>query len=221
MRLLLLEDDQDLAEALVQGLKQKDFLVDWVNEGKPVEFFSFEPAYDLIIIDLGLPNISGLQVLKSLRKANINTPVIILTAQDTTEDCIEALNHGADDYMTKPFDLNELEARIRALCRRISGRSEATIHYKNLSLDPLAHTVALDGKLIYLPRREFSLLEKLLENTGKVLSRDHLMASLYNWNEEVDSNAIEVHIHNLRKKLDLLSLRTIRGVGYLLEKEQK
>lgn len=220
MRLLLIEDDQDLAEAIIAGLNQKEFMVDWLKEGKSSEFFSHQLEYDLIILDLGLPKIPGIEVLKGIRKAKITTPIIILTAQDTIEDCVEALNLGADDYMSKPFDLTELIARIRALTRRSLGRAEAIIHYKNLALNPISHQLMIDDKELYLPRREFYLLQKFLENQGKVLSREQLMSSIYNWDEEVDSNTLEVHIHNLRKKIDNLNLRTIRGIGYILEKEK-
>jgi two-component system response regulator QseB len=218
MRLLLIEDDQDLADAMISGLSQKSFIIDWIAEGKPIEFFKLHDSYDVILLDLGLPNISGLQVLKSIRDAKINTPVIILTAKDTTEDCIHGLNLGADDYISKPFDLNELIARIRALSRRSLGRADVKLQYKNLSLNPISHQVTLNHEEVYLPRREYFLLQKFLENVGKVLSRDVLMQSIYNWDDEVDSNTLEVHIHNLRKKLECLSLRTIRGVGYILEK---
>jgi two-component system response regulator QseB len=221
MKLLLIEDDTDLAEALISALKHKEFIVEWVNHGISPNFFSSDNEYNLIILDLGLPHISGLDVLKSIRRANINTPVMVLTARDTKDDCVEALNYGADDYMTKPFDLNELIARIRALSRRSAGRAEASIVYKNIVLNPVSHTVTVDEQQVYLPRREFNLLQKFLENIGKVLTRDQLTTSIYNWDDEVDSNALEVHIHNLRKKISSFSLRTIRGIGYILEKENK
>lgn len=220
MRLLLIEDDQDLADAIISGLKQKDFLVDWISEGKSQEFFYPEMGYDVIILDLGLPNIPGLKVLQFIRKAQVKTPIIILTARDSTDDCIEALNLGADDYMTKPFDLNELIARLRALDRRFNGRTETSLQYKNLILDPAAHTLTVDSNEIYLPRREFFLLQKFLENIGKVIARENLMQSIYSWEEEIDSNSLEVHIHNIRKKFEFLSLRTIRGIGYILEKDK-
>lgn len=218
MRLLLIEDDQDLAEAIIAALHQKKFVIDWLKEGKTTENFSYDDNYDLIILDLGLPKVSGIEILKSIRKAKIALPIIILTAQDSTDDCITALNLGADDYMSKPFDLNELIARIRALTRRSLGRAESVIQYENIVLDPISHQVKVEEKIIYLPRREFTLLQKFLENQGKVLSREQLMASIYTWDEEVDSNTLEVHIHNLRKKFENLKLRTIRGIGYILEK---
>ena len=220
MRILLIEDDQDLADAVASGLRQNNFVVDWINEGKPQAFFTNKFEYNFVILDLGLPNIPGLKVLKYIRGAKLSVPVIVVTARDTTDDCVEALNSGADDYITKPFDLNELIARIRALSRRSLGRTDTVLEYKNLKLDPHAHTVFVDDQQVFLPRREFTLLEKLLENVGKVLNRETLTNSIYNWNEELDSNALEVHIHSLRKKFNFLNLRTIRGIGYLLEKVQ-
>lgn len=219
MRLLLVEDDPDLADAIITGLKQKSFIIDWINEGKSALQYTQETDYALIILDLGLPDISGLQVLSKLRLHQIHTPVLILTAKDTTEDTIEGLNQGADDYMSKPFDLNELIARIGALTRRSTGRPVSVIQYKHLILDPLNHTLLVNQKNVYLPRREFNLLQTLLENQGKVLSREKLMQNLYSWDDEVDSNTLEVHMHNLRKKLNINSIRTIRGIGYILEKE--
>ncbi len=146
--------------------------------------------------------------------------MIILTARDSVEDRIKGLDSGADDYISKPFDMNELSARVRALTRRSQGRADALLHYRNLTLDPAAHAVYLDNELMNLPRREYSLLYKLLENQGNVLSREQLMQSIYGWDEDVDSNALEVHIHNLRKKLNANFIRTIRGVGYIVEKAE-
>jgi two-component system response regulator QseB len=220
MRILLIEDYHDLAEAIIAGLTQKQFMVDWLKEGKTADYFIHQTNIDIIILDLGLPKIPGIDVLKSIRKAKITTPIIVLTAQDSIEDCVQALNLGADDYMSKPFDLNELIARIRALTRRSLGRAQVNIHYKNITLDPISHTVTINEEIKYLPRREFTLLQKFLEHQGKVLSREQLMNSIYSWDEEVDSNTLEVHIHNLRKKFESLNLRTIRGIGYILEKVQ-
>lgn len=219
MRLLLVEDDSDLADAIITSLRQKSFTIDWVNEGKHALHYVQEVDYALIILDLGLPDIPGLQVLQNLRSHQIETPVIILTARDTTEDTVEGLNQGADDYMSKPFDLNELIARISALTRRSTGRPTPIIQYKHLKLDPINHILLVNQKNVYLPRREFNLLQILLENQGKVLSREKLMQHLYSWDNEVDSNTLEVHMHNLRKKLNINSIRTIRGIGYILEKE--
>ncbi len=218
MKILLVEDDLDLAEALLNGLQKNHLTVEWVRDGKTAEEKIFDNSYHLMILDLGIPKVSGLELLKHVRQAKIKLPIIVLTARDTTEDCVQALNHGADDYMTKPFDLSELIARIHAHTRRAFGHENSILRYHNIELDPQAHTVKLNNELIYLPRREFSLLKKFLENPGKVLSRATLMQSMYNWDDEVDSNTLEVHIHNLRKKLDTHFIRTIRGIGYILEK---
>jgi len=174
----------------------------------------------LVILDLGLPKLSGLKMLQSVRQVGDRMPVIILTARESIEDRVQGLDMGADDYMIKPFDLNELSARVRALIRRSQGRADTVIQYKNITLDPAAHTVMLDDQIINVPRREFALLQKLLENSGQALSRDQLMQSIYGWNEDVDSNALEVHIHNLRKKLNANFIRTIRGIGYMAEKDE-
>jgi two-component system response regulator QseB len=173
----------------------------------------------LIILDLGLPKLSGMSFLQTIRNEGNTTPVIIVTARDSIEDRVKGLDSGADDYIIKPLDLNELSARIRALTRRSQGRAETIIQYKNINLDPASHSVYMDGALVNLPRREFALLQKLLENCGQVLSREQLMQSIYGWVEEVESNTLEVHIHYLRKKLNANFIRTIRGVGYMIEKE--
>ena len=219
MRLLLVEDDLHLGEAVKAGLTQQGFLVDWLTDGLSAKTAVKTESFDLILLDLSLPKLSGLEVLKSLRASGNKTPVLVLTARDTVEDKILGLDSGADDYLPKPFDLFELGARVRALVRRSQGRAEALIHYRNLTLNPFAHEVLLDNKLVTLPRREFTLLQILLENVGQVLSRDKLTQALYGWDQEIDSNTLEVHIYNLRKKLDAYYIRTIRGVGYIIEKE--
>ncbi|MEM1244440.1 MAG: response regulator transcription factor [Pseudomonadota bacterium] len=217
MRLLLVEDDQMLGDGVKKGLLQNGYTVDWVKDGnKAAKTLKLE-EYDIIVLDIGLPEKSGLDVLREFRRAGKKTPVLILTALETIEDRVKGLDSGADDYLTKPFDLNELCARLRALQRRYSNRAETRITYKQLTLDPAAHTVTLSGEEINLARREFALLHKLLRNIGQVLSREQLAQSLYGWEEDVDSNAVEVHVHNLRKKLGNEYIRTIRGVGYLIE----
>lgn len=218
MNILLIEDDAALADALKIGLEKHDFHVEWASDAHLAKAFIKENNYHLIILDIGLPLMSGLDFLKGFRKSDIQTPVIVLTARDKTEDCVNALNAGADDYMTKPFDLSELIARIHAKIRRRTGTSQSILQYQHIELDTEAHTVKIDQKPVYLARREFSLLKKFLENPGKVLSRETLMQAIYDWNDEVDSNTLEVHIHNLRKKLDTHLIRTIRGIGYILEK---
>jgi two-component system response regulator QseB len=221
MRILLVEDDELLGDAAKAGLSQYGYTVDWLKDGESAKLALKNESFDLVVLDLGLPKLSGLGLLRDVRASGNPTPVIILTARDTVEDRVKGLDCGADDYLTKPFDMDELTARVRALIRRSSGRADATIHYRNIELDPAAHSVTLDGEEVNVPRREFALLQKLLENSGHVLSREQLMQSVYGWEEDVDSNALEVHIHNLRKKLNATFIRTIRGVGYLIEKESK
>lgn len=218
MRILLVEDDYQLGDAVKTGLMQFGYIVDWLRDGESARSAVRSELFEAIILDLGLPKLSGLGFLQSIRQEGNTTPVIILTARDSVEDRIKGLDSGADDYLTKPFDLNELGARVRALVRRSTGRADSVIQYRHISLDPAAHAVYAHQTPINVPRREFALLQKLLENVGQVLSREQLMQSIYGWEEEVDSNALEVHIHNLRKKLDINFIRTIRGVGYMIEK---
>lgn len=218
MRLLLVEDDELLGDALKTGLTQFGYVVDWLKDGETAHSVLRSELFELIILDLGLPQLSGLALLKQIRQEGNHTPVIILTARESVEDRVKGLDSGADDYMVKPFDLNEVSARIRALVRRSQGRSDTVLQYKNVVLNPVAHSVTVDNVAVNVPRREFSLLQKLLENNGQVFSREQLMQSIYGWEEDVDSNALEVHIHNLRKKLNADFIRTIRGVGYMAEK---
>lgn len=220
MRLLLVEDDDLLGDAVKAGLTQFGYIVDWLKDGEAARAAVKSESFELIILDLGLPKLSGLAFLQSIRQDGNATPVIILTARETVGDRIKGLDSGADDYMTKPFDMNELSARVRALVRRSQGRADSVLQYRNVTLDPAAHSVYVDDVIVNVPRREFSLLQKLLENSGQVLSREQLMQSIYGWDEDVDSNALEVHIHNLRKKLNANFIRTIRGVGYMVEKSE-
>lgn len=220
MRLLLVEDDESLGDAVKTGLMQFGYIVDWLKDGEAARVAMKSESFELILLDLGLPKLSGLSFLQSIRNDGNATPVIILTARDAIDDRIKGLDSGADDYITKPFDLNELSARVRALVRRSQGRAESVLQYRNVTLDPAAHSVYVDDVMINVPRREFALLQKLLENCGQVLSREQLMQSMYGWDEDVDSNALEVHIHNLRKKLNANFIRTIRGVGYMAEKNE-
>lgn len=221
MRILLVEDDELLGDGLCAGLSQDGHTVDWLKDGQAVEQAVENESFDMIILDLGLPKISGLTVLQNLRAKGNNIPVLILTARDSIESRVQGLDYGADDYVTKPFDLDELSARIRALQRRLSARAEPIIIYKDISLDPASHTVTKASQVVTIPRREFALLQKLLENIGRVMSREYLTQTLYGWGEDVDSNALEVHIHNLRKKLGPDFIRTIRGVGYMVEKDKE
>jgi two-component system, OmpR family, response regulator QseB len=223
MRVLLVEDDELLGDGIRTGLGTSNYTVDWVKDGKSAfEVLSskFE-SFDIIVLDLGIPKMSGLEVLRAIREKNISTPVLILTAHETVDDRVKGLDAGADDYMTKPFDLEELNARIRALLRRSKSRAKPTVTHGNIVLDPASHMVALDGEIIMISRREFSLLQKLLENTGRVISREQLNQTLYGWGENIDSNALEVHIHNLRKRFGTTLIRTIRGVGYMVDSVKK
>ncbi|HEB93399.1 MAG TPA: response regulator [Gammaproteobacteria bacterium] len=223
MRLLLVEDDKLLGDGIQAGLNQAGYAVDWLENAQSAEAALRTEKYELMILDLGLPDRCGLEILKRLRNRhfsaqNSGLPVLILTARDTVSDRITGLDSGADDYMIKPFDLDELNARIRALTRRHHGRANPVITHDKLTLDPAAHTVTLDGQAIKLSRREFAILQLLLESCGRVLSRRQLEEGLYSWGEEVESNAVEVYIHHLRKKLGSGLIRTLRGVGYIIDK---
>ena len=220
MRLLLVEDDELLGDAVKTGLTQYGYIVDWLTDGEAARNALKSEEFELIILDLGLPKLSGSKLLQAIRQEKNATPVIILTARDSLESRVSSLDNGADDYITKPFDLSELNARVRALIRRSHGRAETVIQYRNLTLNPTSHTVMVDDTIINVPRREFALLQKLLENRGQVLSREQLMQSMYGWDDDVDSNTLEVHIHSLRKKLNAHYIRTIRGVGYMAEKNE-
>lgn len=221
MRVLLVEDDLLLGDGIHAGLKTSGYTVDWVKDGKSAFkiIASSHESFDIVVLDLGLPQMSGLDVLKAIREKNIATPVLILTAFETVDDRVKGLDAGADDYMTKPFDLEELNARIRALLRRSKERAKPTITYGDISLDPASHVVTRNEETIVISRREFVLLQKLLENAGRVISREQLNQTLYGWGENIDSNALEVHIHNLRKRFGATLIRTIRGVGYMVEKK--
>lgn len=221
MRILLVEDDELLGDGLRTGLIQHKYTVDWIKDGQAALQALTTDHFAVVILDLGLPKCSGLDVLKSMRSKGINTPVLILTARDGVEDFVKGLDTGADDYLAKPFDLDELCARIRALQRRgSSGRSDPVIHFGSIKLDPASHTAYKNDKKVIISRREFVLLHTLLNNPGRVLSREHLTQNLYGWEGDVDSNALEVHVHNLRKKFGNKLITTIRGVGYMVEKEE-
>ncbi|WP_267256823.1 response regulator [Coxiella endosymbiont of Ornithodoros maritimus] len=223
MQVLLVEDDEFLGDGIRAGLKQYGHTIDWVRDGQAAQdaISSAHETFDIIILDLGLPKRSGLDILKTIREKNDPTPVVILTARDTVDDHIKGLDAGSDDYMTKPFDLEELCARMRAMQRRSKERAKPIICHGDITLDPASHVVTLKKKEVMVSRREFALLQKLLENAGHVISREQLNQTLYGWGENIDSNALEVHIHNLRKRFGAKLIRTIRGVGYMVEKKSE
>jgi DNA-binding response OmpR family regulator len=219
VRLLLVEDDPLLGNGIEVGLKQAGFAVDWAKDGREANLALATTEYELLVLDLGLPRVGGMDVLGSLRRHGSDLPVLVLTARDTVEDRIAGLEAGADDYLIKPFDLAELVARIRALLRRAHGRSVTVIRYNDLSIEPERLTAMRGDEAIPLSARECAILIELLEHRGNAISRARLEESLYGWNEEIESNAVEVHIHNLRKKLGSDLIKTLRGVGYLIQKE--
>jgi len=216
MRILLAEDDTLLGDGLRAGLRQAGFQVDWVRDGLAAERELRAQAYAAAVLDLGLPGMDGMDVLASVRRAGITLPVLVLTARDAVPDRIKGLDTGADDYVVKPVDLDELAARLRALVRRAAGQPQELLQAGGLQLDPAARTVQRDGEPVLLSTREFDLLQALMLNAGRVLSREQLEQHLYSWGREVESNAVEVHIHHLRKKLGADCIQTVRGVGYLL-----
>ncbi len=217
MRVLLAEDDKDLGQGVSVGLEQLGYTVDWVKDGIAAELAARDAdGIDILVLDLGLPRQDGLKVLQRLRDTGSELPVLILTARDSVEDRIQGLDLGADDYLSKPFDLHELAARIRAIIRRHSGRATTTITHGDLSLDSRSHSVMLANEPVALSLHEFSILEFLLNHSGQVVSKQQLESSLYGWDEGVESNAIEVYIHHLRKKLGKQLIRTVRGVGYTI-----
>jgi DNA-binding response OmpR family regulator len=218
MRILLAEDDPLLGDGLSVGLRQDGYAVDWVKDGVAADLALASEDFDLLVLDLGLPRLSGMEVLSRLRGRGKALPVLILTARDATGDKIAGLDAGADDYVVKPIDLDELAARVRALSRRVAGRALPLLSVGPLSLDPATHQVTLDGKPVELPPREYSLLQALMENCGRTMTRTQLEASLYGWRDEPESNALEVHVHHLRKKLGADRIRTLRGVGYMMMK---
>jgi two-component system OmpR family response regulator len=220
LRILLVEDDSILANALSLALRQSGYVVDLVNDGTSADHALTHDVYDLVLLDLGLPGLDGMQVLKRLRLRKFPIPVLILTARDSLSERVDGLDLGADDYLTKPFDLPELEARIRVLIRRNHRTSDAFIEYGPLRYDSVGKRVIVGGQTLDLSARDISVLEILLLRAGRVVSKEHLAERLYGWGEAVGDNAIEVGIHRLRKKLEPagISILTIRGLGYLLDK---
>jgi DNA-binding response OmpR family regulator len=219
MRILLAEDDPLLGDGLRAGLRQAGFQVDWVRDGVAAERELRAEPYAAAVLDLGLPLQDGMAVLASIRRSAVKTPVLVLTARDAVPDRIRGLDLGADDYVVKPVDLHELAARLRALVRRAHGQPGERLVAQDVVLDPAARTVQRAGVPVPLPAREFDLLHALLLNAGRVLSREQLEQHLYSWGREVDSNAVEVHVHHLRRKLGNALIQTVRGVGYIVPRE--
>lgn len=216
MRILLAEDDQLLGDGIVAGLRLDGYAADWVQRGDQVQSALRTEEYDLMILDLGLPGIDGIDVLREIRSANNHLPILILTARDTLDERVKGLDHGADDYMVKPFDLEELTARARALIRRSRGHANPILKHGKLTVNPASRDVTLDGERIEVSPKEFAILLALMTSSNKVVSKGRLEQSLYDWDRNVGSNTVEVYIHNLRKKFGNDIIRTVRGVGYAL-----
>ncbi len=220
MRVLLIEDDTMIGKAVRQGLSTAGFAVDWVTDGRAAELSLTSGAYDLAILDLGLPKKDGMAILATLRRRGDHLPVLIASARDTVQDRIAGLEAGADDYILKPFDLNELVARARAVLRRHAGSGSPLLTFGSLTLDPTHHSVTQNGYPVELSAREFSVLEALMQRPGAVVSRQKLEEAVYRRGDEVGSNAIEVHLHHLRRKLRPELIRNVRGVGYRIARLQ-
>lgn len=218
MKLLIVEDEPKTGRSLQQGLGEAGFAVDLSADGATGERLALEGGYDLLILDVMLPGRDGWQILHGLRRAGLKTPVLFLTARDAVEDRVHGLELGADDYLVKPFDVAELKARLRALLRRSFNRPQPALEYRGVHLDPQSQAVSYQGREVTLARKEFLLLHELLAQPGRVLTRDRLQQALYGWDEEVESNALEVHVHHLRRKIFPELIRTVRGVGYMVDK---
>jgi two-component system, OmpR family, response regulator QseB len=219
MRLLLVEDDEILGDGLVAGLKMEGYAVDWLTNGKLADEALKINSYELIVLDLNLPDMDGMDILRALRARKDETPVMVLTAKDTVPDRVLGLDSGADDFVIKPFELDEVCARLRALARRNEGRSVPHIEHKGVILEPASHQITYHGEKVELSQKEFEILSFLMSNIGRVVSRARLEESLYSWNSDIESNTVEVHIHYLRKKLDSGLIRTVRGVGYIIDSD--
>jgi two-component system, OmpR family, response regulator QseB len=219
MRVLVVEDDRMIAKGLHTALRQDGYAVDGVSDGRSASEALRSSKFDLVLLDLGLPERDGLAVLREMRGRGDATPVIIVTARDDVQNRIEGLDAGADDYIVKPFDLDEVAARMRSVLRRAAGRGDPCIRHRGITLNPVSHAVERDGEPVMLSAHEFAVLEALLQRPGAVLSRAQLEDRLYGWNDSVESNAIEVYVHGLRRKLGSEAIRTLRGVGYFVPKD--
>lgn len=219
MRVLLVEDDRMIGEALLQALRQQHYAADWVRDGAMADAALQAESYDLVLLDLGLPKRDGLAVLRTLRAGGARMPVLVITARDAVADRIAGLDAGPDDYVLKPFDTEELLARVRALIRRSAGRAEPVFTHKGVSLNPATREASVDGEPVALSSREWAVLEPMLLRPGVVFSRRQLEEKLYGWKEDISSNAVEVYIHGLRKKLGSDLIRTVRGLGYVVPRD--
>ena len=219
MRLLLVEDDTMIGEALLDLLRGENYAVDWVRDGEMADTALRAHRYDLMLLDLGLPRRDGLEVLRSLRARRDSVPVLVATARDAVGDRIAGLDAGADDYVVKPYDMTELLARIRALIRRRAGHGEPVFAHKGVTLNPATHEATLNGQAVALSAREWAVLEPLIARPGILLSRAQLEEKLYSWKDDISSNAVEVYVHGLRKKLGAGLIQTVRGLGYMVPRE--
>lgn len=219
MRILLVEDDPSLASGIRLALKPEHFTVDHLSDGvSAVTALKEGEPFDAVILDLGLPRLDGMQVLEAVRRQGNRVPMLVLTARDAVEDRIAGLDAGADDYLTKPFEVTELKARLRALLRRSNGQVNSALECRGILLDPLTMQVSYQGQAVVLSRRELSLLQEFMSHPGRVFTRDTLTRLVYGWDEDVESNAIEVHVHHLRRKFFPTLIRTVRGIGYVMDK---
>lgn len=214
MRILLVEDDAQLGESLEAALSLEQYAVDWLRSGEPVRATLGSTPYDLLILDLGLPGVPGMQVLRQLRADKHTLPVLLLTARSTLEDKVDGLDSGADDYLTKPFEIDELFARVRSLLRRKGEQKATTLEVAGIALDPVERSVEFEGTSVTLTAREFAILEILVRNAGRFVSRARLEEGIYSWGEEVGSNTVEVYVSRLRKRFGSDKIETMRGVGY-------
>ncbi|WP_435946249.1 quorum sensing response regulator transcription factor QseB [Dryocola sp. BD586] len=219
MRVLVIEDDKLIGDGLKAGLMKMGFTVDWFSDGKLGQSALGQAPYDAVVLDLSLPGIDGLEILKSWRRNGQNQPVLVLTARDALEQRIEGLQLGADDYLCKPFALIEVAARLQVLIRRTHGQPQPTLSHAGVELDPIKLTLTKNGEPLQLKPKEFALLELLMRNAGRVLPRSLIEEKIYSWDDEVSRNALEVHIHHLRRKLGCGFIRTIHGIGYTLGEE--
>ena len=218
MRLLLVEDDKMIGEAVLDQLRDQGYALDWVKDGEMAETALHTEQYDLVLLDLGLPRKDGLAVLAGMRARKDRTPVLIVTARDAVADRIAGLDAGADDYIVKPYDIDELQARVRAMLRRAAGRAEPIYEHMGVAVNPATREVSVEGQPVAVSAREWAILEVLLSRPGQLFSRTQLEQKLYGWKDEISSNAVEVYIHGLRKKLGAQLIRNVRGVGYMVPK---